>query len=353
MYDRINNDIGVVWKKIMRNEINGATKEFSNIKSFIYQNPTDPLSLQIINWFNNIFVNAFNNPELVNILYDNHIPKYQKIQKIFPRLPFLNTNIITYFHSLIYCDSNHYGTFANSYEGIRQFLLKQNIRINNTTFDLLIDFCKNNEALMKASYNNYGTLELEWNRLHNFINGKTPDDYKAFKDNYIADCNFYQNNYDFYEIDDAYTNQKLSIIGEYFMYNRIKAFQDSNFTAKELGNGFGYDMYYNYYNADKTIGENLIEVKSTRQGMDMNYFTLSPNEYKVLQDTLNEPNANYIVFRALFELTNDINYKDTHILQYQKDTNSFLCVNDNNIIYTPYENNRLMYKCQTKQLILK
>ena len=99
------------------------------------------------------------------------------------------------------------------------------------------------------------------------------------------------------------TNQTVGKVGEYFTANYITScdcFKNFQFTARNLGNGFGYDMYFTNTKND-IIFEYLIEVKTTNKSFyepGLDSFTITSNELKVMQRADKSPNAKYFIARV-------------------------------------------------------
>ena len=103
-----------------------------------------------------------------------------------------------------------------------------------------------------------------------------------------------------YEIQRRYLNKKLGNIGELYCFEFIKNFKHAIFTAKDLGNGFGFDMYFQN-EIDGNIVENLVEVKTTTNILN-DSFSLSENEYRVICEATQNKNVNYIICRVIYNI---------------------------------------------------
>ena len=127
-------------------------------------------------------------------------------------------------------------------------------------------------------------------------------------------------------------SELVNFNGELYTFeNLIKPCSNPIFTSRDLGDGFGYDMYYQYPNNNQII-ENLVEVKTTTNTSGNDYFTLSPNEYNILLQTINEHTVDYYICRVFFNPDKmDFNY-------------CFLKLENNLLISTTYNNDGIAYE---------
>lgn len=227
--------------------------------------------------------------ELVNNLLLPDLYKYGKILNIAYYMPYkvYNTNNDYLKHQ--YC--NYYGSMMRSYlinpftqfEPIQTQLYKMMYKdlidekmLNDDESEIikgLISFCENNCKIMYLYKDFYDTKD---NEIKNFNNG--------------------DHNY-----------KTIGKVGEYLIMDYL---QKNNLNpyhvAKELGNGFGYDIFFNtFYDALKKYNgahkiENLTEIKATCKynvHESEDNFILTFNEADKMLDTLNNDEAKYNVYR--------------------------------------------------------
>ena len=117
-------------------------------------------------------------------------------------------------------------------------------------------------------------------------------------------------------------------IEEYFVMTEYDAFLEEckraededegaivNHTARNLGDGFGYDVYSYDSNSNR---EKLIEVKSGRYTT----FYLTLNEFKVLQKTKDQQKTDYYIYKSFYNMAT--NLPEVYILKYDKDEDIFI-----------------------------
>ena len=139
------------------------------------------------------------------------------------------------------------------------------------------------------------------------------------------------------------------------MYNIILRDKDAYntiFTAKEIGNGFGYDIYYQSL-VNGQIIENLIEVKTTTKNDNQNLreddsFILTENEYNVMLEA-KENNANYLIARVLFDNVQNVPIDYCYLQLCDDNVLRSLDFNDNVIEYEFTPLNNYGYTCTRKQ----
>ena len=88
------------------------------------------------------------------------------------------------------------------------------------------------------------------------------------------------------------------MFGEEYAYSKILKRQNSAFTSKILGPGFGYDLYYQTY-LEKVI-EELVLVKTTTKTIENDTFNLAQYEYDKMIECENMDNANYSICRLFY-----------------------------------------------------
>ncbi|MBR1417018.1 MAG: DUF3883 domain-containing protein [Bacilli bacterium] len=316
-------DLKIVHDEIIQNECITSFDAFKRVKNYMYDHPNDIDVKTVYNWILINYKAPFLNPNLIDAF--NITLPYLRQQEVYKNLPFVSNNVYypQYMYSLLALPSQYYGSLPNFYKGCYYFFNEQNsLDIPTSVISEIDKYINENLYVIRGSKDNYDDLETELYRYHNALVGKFGDDFDEFKLILGLSENLYDD-----EIIDRYINKKLGNIGELFIYNKIKKLPNAIFTAKELGNGFGYDMYFQS-DENNTLTENLIEVKTTSNDKKNNYFSLSENEYKTMLSTLDNKQANYIIYRVF--LNN--NKLEFDILSPRED-NIFVSVINGNIEY--------------------
>lgn len=347
----------IVLNEINENKPNISKKEFAYVKEYIHYNKTDEDVIKFKNWLINILKQEILNPNFITALYLPNNLKYYRIQEIYKNLPFLfnNCNLPTYFYSLIVSPNIYYGTLPNFYNACYWFFNEEKqYLITNELMDKINEFTTQNKPLMRGSKDTYEDYQTELLRYKNILKNIYEQDFIDFKKYEQIDANLYQKTIYDYEIKNLYLNKKLGLIGEICAFDLIKNQQNSIFTAKELGNGFGYDMYFQHCNNEQII-ENLIEVKTTTNLNNDDYFTLSENEYNTMIDTLNNECTNYYVYRLFADINiHEKFYYSILELQEENILKSTNYKNDNiEYYFDKYEKNNYYFKRKQKINILK
>ncbi|MBQ8659439.1 MAG: DUF3883 domain-containing protein [Bacilli bacterium] len=318
----------------------------SEARFFIRDNKDNPLVIEFINKLLFEYQSIFFDLNLIQALCIPNNLKHLKTQQIYKYLPSRTNNYCCNLFNILEIPSEYYGNLHNFYQGCKWLFHKYGI--NNDIYSIIDQvtlFTEENLPIIRGSIDEYDTYEKEFQRYRNAIIGIfDKEDLNTFaiierlSNMYLSDE----------EIKRRYINKKLGNVGELYTYELVKTFKNARFTAKELGNGFGYDMYYQYSEKDTTI-ETLIEVKSTTNLVD-DYFSLSDNEYRVVLESESDPNTNYMICRILYDINNNI--ISPCLLKYQN--GSFKSVDfKNQIEYIPDSNNPKIFKRKQPTLKLK
>lgn len=305
------------------------SKDLDNVKYYAYKNPNDINVINFKTWFINMYRAPFLNEKLKEALYIPDDFKYQKEQLIAQNLPFYlrDINYQTLFYGLIWNEhtKHFYQTFFNFLKSENQCLIPDDM-INR------IDTFMSTKKLIINNSDKYHTLEKEINIYLSLLFDKVPSEFSKFKDQQIIEAKLNNKYISYNEILDNFEKTTLGNIGELYIFeNIIKPCSSSIFTSRDLGDGFGYDMYYQYPNNNQII-ENLVEVKTTTNTSGNDYFTLSPNEYNTLLQTINEHNVDYYICRVFFNPDKiDFNH-------------CFLKLENNLLISTTYNNDGIAYE---------
>lgn len=268
------------------NNVNNKNIDINDLEQlgiYIYNNPNDNDVIEIKNWIMDIYQQPFFNQNLLNAFSMSDELKYLKIQKIAQYLPYrmLYTNHPNYFFKLIPVDSIYFGGIPKFYETLLYLFKKENMcSIDKEYEKLLINFINKNTSIMNRYISEYKDFNTE---LENYRNTLTEE-----------------------------RNKILGNIGELYIFSGISDAYNVIFTSRDLGDGFGYDMYYQTL-VNGQIIENLIEVKTTtmininnkRYIKDDDEFKLTDNEYRVMLEA-KENNANYYIARVLFDSVQNV-----------------------------------------------
>lgn len=263
---------------------------------------------------NDALYNAFN-------INDNYV--YYKKQEIYKNLPFAFSYewYPQYFYQTTTNPENLYRTIANNfYKAIFNFFREQNVQPLNNDLEMLLNtFVSKNKLILTGTRDFYSdNIQKEeiWY-------------YESFKGHYrekiVADY------------DKKYRNKLIGNIGEMYINNQLKYdayyykyLYDLNFVAKDLGNGFGYDIYFKHY-MDNLFKEFLIEVKTTfnHDPKDKDdCFTITKNEYNTFLATLDNIYAEYRVYRVFKKDNEYIHHRFRPI-----DEKTLVEVNNNDFTY--------------------
>lgn len=308
-------------------------RDNEEVKIFIYK-----LILEYKKYFDsNEVINALNISEQFTYL------KRQEISKIIP-----SSNLITnLFNILEYPE--YYGSLKGFFE-LCIYLISSIPNSEDTTkrIQMLIDFTENNQCIIRGSKDEYESLENEIKYYEEALQGNFNNpNYERFKAIIkLTEMPTEEN------LKRRYINKKLGNIGELLT---LKAIKEANLTephliAQELGNGYGYDIYFQTINQKEV----LVEIKTTAKTNDNEYFTLTDNEIKIFRETQNNPNAEYIICRVIYHNKENISLI---LLQYNAETNNFVSTNykQDNIEYIAMlnrEENKIEFR-QTPEFILQ
>lgn len=327
----------IVCDEITKNKTTVSSTDFNNVKIYIKNNPNDPN----VKLFKECLINMLQTPFLDNnFIKAINIPdeqKYRKKQEIIRNFPLKweEYQYRLYFYNLISIDNSiDFWT-----DCINFFKVEGKCCIPENIIDKFIDFKNNNMLTIKSSKDNYLSYENELGLYKQALSGQLSEDFNNFKNNIINKETFSN-----YELLKQYEYKKIGNIGETYIFKKIEHMPHATFTAKDIGNGFGFDMYYQMYDNNKII-ENLIEVKSTTNLNGNDFIELSDNEYNVMINTQNEPNIEYYICRVFI----DINKNEPEYYFLKLNENTLKDIN-NNIEYEVDENNNHLFKRKQKVL---
>lgn len=318
---------------LVENENNIEKKDYDNdillaIQNYIYNNPNNINVIKLKKYLAECYYSFFDNDKLNNAFNISDDYYYQKKQEIFRYLPFNlnNTDYPEFFYRILSYTSDKYGTISNNfYPTLFEFFKEQNITMKNIYLENnIMNFINNNKMLMysPSDYYGYGKTISEEEYWYNvFLN-------KLYKKKIVPNIN--------QSYEDAlkeYENKLIGNIGEFYINNLLNNklvnpyLSNIDFVAKELGNGFGYDIYFQYVNKD-FIKEYLIEVKTTfSKNMNNDSFNLTENESNIMKEAMIK-NTEYRVYRVY----KDNNGYNHHRLMFNKEGN-FVEIDNKDIIY--------------------
>ncbi len=250
--------------------------KMKKVKIHILDNPNNKFVKDFIDELLNRFLALFFDKELMESFYIQH-PFYRQIQ-VCKNLPY-NENS-TYLSFLFYL--LELSSFPRFYPGFLEALTKYKPEIvNHPHLQALFAFIEQNENIIYASKDNYRSLVEEKELCQ-----------KAYRGEY------------FKEIDDlikseqpkdpytTFTNKRVGNIGELYTYELLRNERNCCFVARDVKNGFGYDIYF----LDRNGIETLVEVKTTAN--NRNEFEVSENEYRIMKQCIGNPLVNYIICRV-------------------------------------------------------
>lgn len=273
---------------IVNNTLNLQSDYYKMIQSFMINHPEDPRTIYIKQYFCELYQPHFLTKELYQSLTEKTDTPFLQKTKIFSALPFTLRNIYypNYFYKILNTPSIYFGNLQNFYRGCYEFFGTQNnLQISEELQKLITAFVENedNKPFMRCCKDTYTSLEDELNKLND-------------KKLLLA------NNPCGYTLQEL-VNQTVGKAGEFATEDyikRYKKFFNFQFTAKDFGNGFGYDMYFNSI-INSILFENLIEVKTTNKSFSepgLDSFTITPNELKVMEKANKNCNAKYFIARV-------------------------------------------------------
>ena len=356
--DQITDSINAVYNNINSN--NYSSDLFFKVRDYMEKYPNDEDVIKFKNWFANYMIRPFMSDNFINALnYDSRF-KYGRYQELFNSFPYshIDDNRIQYFNSLVNYPSQNYDNFYSLIKGVFWFGNKySNFYFSKEQIDIINDFTYNNCAAFNGSKDIYDSLENEILYYRDAFSKKFYLDFSGFRDNSINKAWSLGKDINEDEIFNNYIYKKLGNIGEIFSYNNIRNNPNNGpvvFTARDLGNGFGFDMYHR--NAcDMVLVEYLTEVKTTVNLSGNDYFSLSNNEFNKMVDCANLDYSNYYISRVFYDgASNQIPYYC--LLEYNRDNDTmYLNQDKNNVLYesADSDNGHMFVRYKPKVLAIK
>ena len=287
---------------------------YGNTKSFLYTNRDTEEVKKARQVFGAALYEIYNTKELTEALNGSDEYPYAKIINIYKNDPErFYTELKLFFQETVYIPEGHYPE-----DNINWFIEDCGLEhVDN--LDKLRDFYKANRNL--GPEQEYGSYEEERKR---FLNAKNNHVYGLDYEKFLMEQKSIEAVFGYWNEEDtkiSYLDKKLGNMGELYLYDTLVVDKETCFVARDLGNGFGYDIYTTA-TQNGVKKEFLFEVKTTTIA-NKDYFILSANEKKTMVDTLSKDKTEYMICLAY------INAEENRIM------NSFLkAVDENTFINT-------------------
>lgn len=263
------------------NEATNLRNKMNKLKIHMLNNPNNKSVQDFIEELINRYIALFFNKNLIDALCMAQ-PFYRQLQ-IYKNLPYTtHPSYGVYLFELLSLSN-----FPYFYPGFLEALEKHRPElVTHQHIQEVLAFAEQNERIIHGSADKYGSLEEE-KLLYQ----------KAYRGEYFEELDVFAFINRFMGQDEArspFMHKKEGNIGELYAFDLISNQYFKILVAKEVKNGFGYDIYF----YDNNHVENLVEVKTTFKDIETeDSFDLSENEYKVMKQCENNPLATYMVCR--------------------------------------------------------
>lgn len=295
-----------------------------DVKEYTQLNPNDKYTIMFFNNVINLYLSAFLKKELIDAFNLSDEQFYYKQISIYWNLPFtLHPNwgmLLPYIFdipSTLFCKP--YETFVyilnKYYPSILDVTCVQHIQS-------ILKFVNENEPLFKGSKDDYYSLERE---LELYDDAMHRRDFKE-----LRDFGTIERIQDFDYLGRTFMNKRVGNIGELYAYEVIRKYFYTCFVARDIKNGFGYDIY----GCDQNGVETLFEIKTTHDKKEAYRFTLSPNEYELMRRCFNVGRTRYVICRVVLD-------------DYFKPSYSFLSLKDNITLVDSVDSGKQFKLCPT------
>lgn len=264
------------------NEATNLRNKMRKLKLHMLNNPNNKFVQNFIDELMNRYIRLFFNDDLI-AAFRIPQPFYRQLQ-IYKNLPYtIKPSYGTYLFDLLSLES-----FPHFYLGFLEALEKYRPELTkHPHMQELLAFVEQNESIIHGSIDKYGSLEEEKRFYHKAQNGECFQELQDF----VWANNFMGQN----DAREPFMRKKEGNIGELYAFNLISNQFFKILVARDVKNGFGYDIYF----YDNHHVENLVEVKTTLKDIEAeDDFDLSDNEYRVMQQCENNPLATYMVCRV-------------------------------------------------------
>lgn len=318
-----------------------SNKIFPKMTLYMRNNP-DKVSVQ---WFRYILIQmytkAFYSQAMFDALsIDDKYEYWKKMQiyvnlpyNVHPWWPFYLSNIFEFPNDLPY---DHYERFI--------YLVKNYYLpgfADHPHMQAIIDFTKDNETTMKGIKDDYYSLEKEKELYRTALLGINFKELEEFHSKIQRGS--------FEQVISWFKNRRIGNIGELSIFNELSLKYSPCLVARDIKDGFGYDIYYFDPNSQK---ENLVEVKTTTKPFsdDDNFYT-SENELKVMNECLGKENANYIIYRVYLDYALNASYS----ILVPLDIETLADSNNPDVLYKikRLENGKIIFEKQIRQKTLQ
>lgn len=262
--------------------------ELEQLKLYIRNNPNNQYVKQFIEVFLELYIDLFFKQDLIDAFSISEQFHYYKQIRIYTNLPY--TSHPFYAHVLpktLVIPSELYSDFYRTFLWVLQ-KYRPNIA-NSPHLQSILDFVNENKNIIHASKDEYHSLASEIKLYHGATNGYNLKELEEFA--------FMQERMDIEEVRRQFINKKIGNIGEIYVFNLIKNQYFNYFVSRDIKNGFGYDIYY----FDGNSIENLVEVKTTMNSREDDYFKMSENEYNTMKKCFHNPLAKYYICRVTLD----------------------------------------------------
>ena len=267
-----------------------------DIKYHMLDNKDDEHIKNIRKIFANRLNEIFNDKELNNAFNLSDDFKYHKIIEIFKNDPFrTKQKYIELFQYTIFIPE------GDHLENNVKWFLNDTGFYSTANLDKLLEFHSKYRNLGGTDL--YGTFEEERKKYLEAYNNIETEDYLNFVKEKNLEAGSFNRYYDNMNAPIDYMNKRLGNMGEIYLYETLVKEKETTFVARDLGNGFGYDIYTTTM-MDNMKKELLIEVKSTTC-KDKDYFALTETEHKTMVDSLDNPKAEYVVCTSYIDVINN------------------------------------------------
>ena len=315
-------------QELLNYVLNNLDKEINSeiqkkVKLYIMENKDDKEVQDFMNALIIKYQSIFLDPKLIEALNIPNNLQYLRLQKIYEALPGTRDNYVTNLFQILQMPSEYFGTLHNFYKGCKWLFQQYNFDNKiNSILDILIYFTQNLKIVQNLD--KYNTYEQEFNFYYQAVNGIYSKDFDTFLFN--ERCNHM---YSLSEIQSRYIKKKLGNYGEAYTFELLKNLKNAIFTSNDYGDGFGFDIYYQN-DINNITNEHLIEVKSTAY-LEIDFFTLSENEYKVMIEASKKANVHYLISRIIYNI--NTNTTQCYALKYE----------DNKLRSINYEHDQIEY----------
>ncbi len=260
--------------------------QLEKIKLYIYNNPDNQYVKQFIEVFIELYVEAFFNKDLINSFAIPEQYHYYKQIRIYMNLPYtLHPFYAQVLPKTLVVPSEVYGDFYQTFLWVLQKYRPW--LADHPNLQSILNFVGENKNIIRGSKDDFNHLSVEINSYHQAINGQRLKELEDFA--FMEQC------MDIEEVRRKFINKKIGNIGELYVYKLIKDQYFHYFVSRDIKNGFGYDIYY--FDSKSSI-ENLVEVKTTMNNSEDDYFKMSENEYDVMKKCFHNPFAQYYICRV-------------------------------------------------------